>query len=149
MTNLLPELAELPADAQLDGEVIAWGDDNTPDFHRLSRRMRHGDVSIPVTYMAFDVLALDCEPTLRLPYLERYALLEEIVLDAPPSLVDVIASFEDGAALWGEGAHGADVQASVCGSREGRLGPLLRPVGPPRPPCPPTRRLGSPAGGSF
>ena len=46
------------------------------------------------------LLALDAAPTLRLPYLERHALLEEIVLDAPPSLVGVIASFEHGAALW-------------------------------------------------
>jgi bifunctional non-homologous end joining protein LigD len=100
MTNLLPELAELPADVQLDGELIAWGEDNNPDFHRLGRRMLHGDRSIPVTFMAFDVLALDGEPTLRLPYAERHVLLEEIVLDAPPALVEVIASFEDGAALW-------------------------------------------------
>jgi len=28
----------------------------------------------------FDVLALNGEPTLRLPYVERYALLEEILL---------------------------------------------------------------------
>ena len=82
MTKLLPELGELPADVQLDGELIAWGDDNNPDFQRLSRRMLHGDRSIPVTYMVFDVLALDGEPTLRLPYAERHALLEEIVLDA-------------------------------------------------------------------
>ena len=53
-----------------------------------------------MSYMAFDVLALDGEPTLRLPYAERHALLEEIVLDAPPALVEVIASFEDGRALW-------------------------------------------------
>jgi bifunctional non-homologous end joining protein LigD len=53
-----------------------------------------------VTYIAFDVLALDGEPTLRLPYSERHALLEEIVLDEPPALVEVIGSFEDGSALW-------------------------------------------------
>jgi bifunctional non-homologous end joining protein LigD len=100
MTLLVPELAELPADVQLDGELIAWGDDNNPDFHRLSRRMLHGDRSIRVSYMAFDVVALDGEPTLRLPYAERHALLEEIVLDTPPALVEVIASFEDGPALW-------------------------------------------------
>jgi bifunctional non-homologous end joining protein LigD len=100
MTLLVPELAELPADVQLDGELIAWGDDNNPDFHRLGRRMLHGDRSIPVTYMVFDVLALDGAPTLRLPYAERHALLEEIVLDAPPALVEVVGSFEDGPALW-------------------------------------------------
>jgi bifunctional non-homologous end joining protein LigD len=100
MTALLPGLDKLPADVQLDGELIAWGDNNNPYFHRLGRRMLHGDRSIPVTFMAFDVLALDGEPTLRLPYAERHALLAEIVLDAPPSLVEVIASFEDGPALW-------------------------------------------------
>jgi ATP-dependent DNA ligase len=45
--------------------------------------MLHGDRSIAVTYMAFDVLALDGEPTIRLPYAERHALLEELVVDAP------------------------------------------------------------------
>jgi bifunctional non-homologous end joining protein LigD len=100
MTKLGPEFAALPPDAQLDGELSAWGDDGNPDFHRLGRRMLHGDRSIPVTFMEFDVLALDGEPTLRLPYTERHAPLEEIVLDAPPALVDVIGSFEDGPALW-------------------------------------------------
>jgi hypothetical protein len=32
---------------------------------------------------------------------ERHALLEELVLDgAPPALLEVIGSFEDGPALW-------------------------------------------------
>lgn len=62
--------------------------------------MLHGDTSVVVTYMAFDVLALDGEPTTRLPYTERHALLEEIVVDAPPALAEVVASFEDGQALW-------------------------------------------------
>src|SRR5690349_18534518 len=89
MTELLPELvATLPDDVQLDGELIAWGDDRNPDFHRLCRRMLHGDRSIPVTYMAFDVLALDGDRTTRLPYVERHALLEELVLDGPPTLLE-------------------------------------------------------------
>jgi ATP-dependent DNA ligase len=50
--------------------------------------------------MAFDGLALDGEPTLRLPYAERHALLGEIVLDAPPALVEGVGSFDDGQALW-------------------------------------------------
>jgi ATP-dependent DNA ligase len=100
MTRLFPELADgLPPDVQLDGELIAWGNDGNVDFHRLVRRMLHGDRSIPATLMAFDVLALDGEPTTRLPYLERHALLEEIVLGAP-SGVEVVGSFEDAQALW-------------------------------------------------
>src|SRR5689334_19954219 len=62
--------------------------------------MLHGDTSIPVTYMVFDVLALDGGPTLRLPYSERHALLEEITIDVPPSVIEVIGSFDDGPALW-------------------------------------------------
>jgi bifunctional non-homologous end joining protein LigD len=69
MTSRVPELAEcLPSDVQLDGELIAWKDDGLPDFHRLGQRTLNRDTSIPVSYMAFDVLALDGEPTLRLPY---------------------------------------------------------------------------------
>jgi ATP-dependent DNA ligase len=50
--------------------------------------------------MAFDVLTTDGEPTLRLPYAERHALLEEVTIDGPPSVVEVIGSFNDGPALW-------------------------------------------------
>jgi hypothetical protein len=39
--------------------------------------------------MAFDVLALDGERTLRLSYSERHALLEEVTIDGPPSVVEV------------------------------------------------------------
>jgi hypothetical protein len=96
-----PELAAaLPPHVQLDGELIAWNEDGNPDFHRLCRRMLHGDPSVAVTYMAFDVLALDGEPTVRLPYVERHALLEKLVLGVPPSLLEVIGSFEDGPVLW-------------------------------------------------
>src|SRR5690349_12118541 len=85
MTAKLPELAvSLPPDVQLDGELIAWTDEGLPDFYRLGRRMLHGDKSIPVTLMLFDVLALDGEPTLRPPYAERHALLEEVTVDGPP-----------------------------------------------------------------
>ena len=31
---------------------------------------------------------------------DRSALLEEIVIDGPPALLEVVASFEDGLALW-------------------------------------------------
>jgi bifunctional non-homologous end joining protein LigD len=85
---------------QLDGELIAWNDEGLLDFHRLGRRMLHGDQNIPVTYMVFDVLALDGEPALRLAYSERHTLLEEVTIDGPPSVVEVVGSFEDGQALW-------------------------------------------------
>ena len=43
MTPLLPELAEaLPADVQLDGELVALDVDGRPDFRRLGDRMLRG-----------------------------------------------------------------------------------------------------------
>jgi bifunctional non-homologous end joining protein LigD len=43
MTPMLPELgAALPANVQLDGELVALDQDGRPDFHRLSSRMLHG-----------------------------------------------------------------------------------------------------------
>jgi hypothetical protein len=55
---------------------------------------------IAVTSIAFVVLALDGEATLRLPCSERQALLDEITIDGPPSVVEVVDSFDDGPALW-------------------------------------------------
>jgi bifunctional non-homologous end joining protein LigD len=60
MTALLPEFAKrLPADVQLDGELVAWDENGHPDWHRLGRRILHRDESIPVTLMVFDVLAVE------------------------------------------------------------------------------------------
>src|SRR4051794_29673917 len=41
MTPLLPELASLPTDVQLDCEIVAVNEDGYPDFHQLSARMLH------------------------------------------------------------------------------------------------------------
>jgi bifunctional non-homologous end joining protein LigD len=79
MTRLLPDLTRtLPADVQLDGELVAFDADGHPDFHRLGRRMLHGDASIPVTLMVFDMLAVEGLATTAQPYSERRALLEAL-----------------------------------------------------------------------
>ena len=96
MTALLPELGDvLPADVQLDGELVALDSNGHPDFHRLGRRMLHGDTSIPVTLMVFDVLAVEGMATTALPYSERRALLELLEVDGPHARL--VAVFEDGA----------------------------------------------------
>ena len=62
MTPLLPELAEaLPADVQLDGELVAR-QRRPPRFHRLSARMLHGRPGIAITLFMFDVLAIEGLP---------------------------------------------------------------------------------------
>jgi ATP-dependent DNA ligase len=68
MSGLLPELAaSVPPDGQLDGELVAWDSDGHPDFHRLGRRMLHGDTTLAVTLMVFDVLAIEGLPVTAEP----------------------------------------------------------------------------------
>ena len=89
-----PELAGLgealaPHRALLDGEIVAFDEAGRPSFQRLQLRMGLTDaISIqrrvpqtPVTYVAFDLLELDGESTLELPYRERRALLEGLELE--------------------------------------------------------------------
>ena len=115
MTPLLPELADaVPADVQLDGELIALDADGNPDFHRLCKRMlhRHPGISgageclyeahrhpgVSVTYMVFDVLAFDGEPTTGEPYRERRQLLEALKLEPPHA--GVLPTFTNGETLF-------------------------------------------------
>jgi bifunctional non-homologous end joining protein LigD len=70
MTALLPEFGDLPAKAMFDGEIVAFSD-GRPHFPLVCDRLLHRDSSIPLTYVIFDVLALDGEPTMNLPYRER------------------------------------------------------------------------------
>jgi bifunctional non-homologous end joining protein LigD len=94
ITRRYPELAEMAAEldgrpAILDGEIVACDAEGHPSFQRLQSRMgltspamierRARDV--PVTYMAFDVLFLDGEMTIDLPYEERRDLLAGLGLD--------------------------------------------------------------------
>jgi hypothetical protein len=50
-------LAELPVQAVLDGELVAFGTDGTPDFERVCERMLHRHSEIPLTFLVFDVLS--------------------------------------------------------------------------------------------
>src|SRR4051794_24767293 len=61
MTPMLPELADLPAGLVLDGELVAFNEQGDPHFPLLSRRVLHGDHTIAVHLMIFDVLAIDGE----------------------------------------------------------------------------------------
>jgi bifunctional non-homologous end joining protein LigD len=83
-TNLLdltprwPELAGLAAGvhaktAVLDGEVVALDPNGIPRFELLQQG------ELPVTYVVFDVLAVDGRSTTDLPYEDRHRLLEQLV----------------------------------------------------------------------
>lgn len=87
-----PELDGLAAHlgghtAVLDGEVVAFDDAGRSDFGRLQPRMHAADASkvarlrgvTPVAYVLFDLLRVDDSSLLDLPYVDRRALLAELV----------------------------------------------------------------------
>src|SRR3954462_10864424 len=99
MSHLLPEFHRtLPESVQLDGELVALGEDGRPDFHRLSSRVLHGRRGIALTLFVFDVLAVEGLSTTMLPYSERRALLEELELESQH--VRLVATFDGGGALF-------------------------------------------------
>jgi bifunctional non-homologous end joining protein LigD len=96
VTGTYPELAGLAEavgghDAVLDGEIVAFGGGEWPSFEALQQRMNIGAVSqarrlaaeIPVTYIAFDLLAVDGRSLTDQPYTRRRARLDELAADGP------------------------------------------------------------------
>jgi hypothetical protein len=58
MTELLPECAALPVRGVFDGELVAFGDDERPSFHRLCQRMLNRDARVPVALALFAVVSV-------------------------------------------------------------------------------------------
>lgn len=79
-------LAEVERGVILDGEIIVFRD-GQPDFEALLRREQARSArtaraladSLPVAYVAFDLLYRGFEPVLEQPLVERRAALREIV----------------------------------------------------------------------
>jgi bifunctional non-homologous end joining protein LigD len=75
-------------EAILDGEIVAFDEEERPNFGLLQHRMHVGSEStvrrlmktIPVVYMIFDVLYLDGRSTMELPYVERRELVDDLGL---------------------------------------------------------------------
>jgi bifunctional non-homologous end joining protein LigD len=94
VTPNYPELSSLAEalgrhSVMLDGEIIAVDDRDRPSFAQLQRRM-HVRVptatlvaDVPVYLVIFDLLHLDGRSTLKVPLLERRALLEDLTLVGP------------------------------------------------------------------
>jgi bifunctional non-homologous end joining protein LigD len=121
ISHVYPELGGMAAaiglpQGVLDGEIVAFGESEWPDFEALQQRMNIASAAqaqllasqVPVSYLAFDLLWLDGRPLIELPYVQRRELLDGLRLSggnwqAPPAFI---------------GEHGADVQAV---SREHQL----------------------------
>jgi DNA ligase-1 len=105
------------ADLAIDGELLAWRDGRALNFTVLQQRLQRKKVTdamraeIPVVFMAYDLLHLNGESTVRLPIEERRALLAQhlpasSLLSAQKPLESVAAldaEFEQARARGNEG----------------------------------------------
>lgn len=74
-------------DVVLDGEIVAFDRRGRPSFEALQPRMHQRQaariarlaVVAPVAYLLFDVLHVDAEPVIAMPYTARRELLEGLV----------------------------------------------------------------------
>jgi bifunctional non-homologous end joining protein LigD len=110
ISGAFPELGELVPlldgrPAVVDGEIVALEPGQRPSFSRLQRRMHVVAPSpallrtVPVAYYVFDVLYLDEESTLELPYEQRRARLTSLGLDGDSVRVPANFTGVDGAAV--------------------------------------------------
>jgi bifunctional non-homologous end joining protein LigD len=76
----------------IDGEVCAIDENGRTSFSAMQRGGR------PLVYYVFDLLELEGEPLIHLPFTERRERLEKI-LDRRNKVVQLSEAFEDGAAL--------------------------------------------------
>jgi bifunctional non-homologous end joining protein LigD len=131
-----PELEALATavdgDCVLDGEIVALGRGNRPDFGRLQGRMqlrKSADVEramrdIPVHFMVFDVLEAHGDSLLREPYSRRREILEEVVhsvgaVQVPPVFEGDLESAMDSSAALG-------LEGVMAKKRDGLYSPGVR-----------------------
>ncbi|HEX5672535.1 MAG TPA: non-homologous end-joining DNA ligase [Acidimicrobiia bacterium] len=124
VTDGYPELHALhrrlvATNAILDGEIVAF-DKGTPSFQKLQQRMHVRDrnqveqlmKTVPVVFMAFDIIYLDGRDLTNLTLEKRRALLEEVVVvDDHLQVSPAIRS--DGVALF-EAAKAQDLEGIVA-----------------------------------
>lgn len=103
----------------LDGELVAIGDDGTPDFLELHRR-RAQDQRL----FAFDVLLLDGADVRAASLLERKRLLWRLISGCDQGCLKLVEAFDDGERLL---AAAEDLQLEgIVSKRQGdpyRSGP--------------------------
>jgi ATP-dependent DNA ligase len=116
LTRYFPELSFPVGPCVLDGEIVVHtpgGDANVgaQDFDRLGQRIHPAQSRVerlaaetPATFVAFDLLARGDEVLMGLPYRERRAALEELVV-APLELTPMVLDIAD-AQVWLAGAEG-------------------------------------------
>jgi len=120
MAPLVPELSALPLAATLDGELVAFGADGTPDFPLVCERMLMRRAHVPVRFVIFDLLRLDAEDLTSAPYCERRARLESLDLNGVYWMTP--ETFDDGHALF-DAVCARGLEGIVAKRRSGRYMP--------------------------
>jgi bifunctional non-homologous end joining protein LigD len=94
--NVAKEIAKAvkTPDGVLDGEVCALDESGRSSFSA----MQQGKVGTPLVFYVFDVLEVEGEPVVDLPFVERRKRLEKL-LDKRNRTVRLSESFDDGKAL--------------------------------------------------
>lgn len=91
----------------LDGEVVAFDEHGRPSFGLLQTRMHVASAAevakraetVPITYVVFDLIELDGNEVMPLPYTERRRILKELVPDDGCWTVPAEQAAGNGAAL--------------------------------------------------
>jgi bifunctional non-homologous end joining protein LigD len=101
LTSRFPSVAKAVSqalktpDSVLDGEVCALDESGRSSFSA----MQQGKPGTPIVYYVFDVLEVEGEPVIDLPFVERRKRLERL-LDKRNRTVRVSETFDDGNALY-------------------------------------------------
>jgi ATP-dependent DNA ligase len=125
-SRYFPELieaarAELPPRCVLDGEIIMIRDSRL-DFDTLQQRIHPAASRVkllaaetPASFVAFDLLALDDEALLEVPFARRRAMLEEALAGThPPFHLTPITADVDTAREWFSVFEGAGLDGVVA-----------------------------------
>jgi len=91
----LDELLTLAPGTVLDGEIVVMSG-GKPDIQSLLPRLHQGSgkippprVTVPVTYIVFDILEKEGKPLIDLPFIERRKILELAVTEGPHVILSV------------------------------------------------------------
>jgi ATP-dependent DNA ligase len=111
LTRYFPELRFAPGRYVLDGEIVIHGESGRQEFDLLGQRIHPAKSRVdmlaretPAVFIAFDVLSRDDDVLMELPYLERRAILEDLIED-PVELTPMVRTPEE-AEQWLEDAEG-------------------------------------------
>ena len=130
LERYFPELSFPPGRYVIDGEIVIDAADGQQDFGALQQRIHPAASRIamlaeqtPARYVAFDVLALEDEVTMELPFAQRRDALERLCGDSIG--VTPLTTDPDATADWlrdGEGVVAKDLTAPYRpGQRKGMV----------------------------